>query len=255
MEIFGLPIWTVALVCVGVFCASFMDAIGGGGGIISLPTYLLAGLPMHYALGTNKLSSCIGTVASTVRFIKNGCVDWLLGIPSIALALVGAHLGTKLHLAIDEQYLKLVLLVVLPVIAVILLKKKELPDTRLPMNPWARRGIVWGASLLFGAYDGFYGPGTGTFLLLGLTALGHMPLQEANGTTKVINLTSNITALAVFLINGKVLLPLGIVAGLFNVAGNYLGARMFEKGGAKAVKPVMVIVLIIFFIRVITDLI
>ena len=127
MDFFGYPIWVVLLVCLGVFCASFMDAIGGGGGIISLPTYLLAGLPMHFALGTNKLSSCIGTVASTVRYIKNGYVDWLLGIPSIVLALVGAHLGTRLHLAMDEQYLKLVLLFVLPVIAVILLKKKELP--------------------------------------------------------------------------------------------------------------------------------
>ena len=109
-------------------------------------------------------------------------------------------------------------------------------------------------ALAVGVYDGFYGPGTGTFLLLLLTALGHMPLQMANGTTKAINLTSNITALVVFLLNGKVLLPLGIVAGLFNIAGNYLGARLFEKGGAKAVKPVMIVVLVIFFIRVITDL-
>ncbi len=124
MDFLGYPIWVVLLVCLGVFCASFMDAIGGGGGIISLPTYLLAGLPMHFALGTNKLSSCIGTVASTVRYVKNGYVDWLLGIPSIVLALVGAHLGTRLHLAMDEQYLKLVLLFVLPVIAMILLRKK-----------------------------------------------------------------------------------------------------------------------------------
>ena len=116
MELFGYPIWMVLVICIGVFCASFMDAIGGGGGIISLPTYLLAGLPMHMALGTNKLSSCVGTVASTVRYIKNGCVDWLLGIPSVALALIGAHLGTKLHLAVDEQYLKYVLLLVLPLL-------------------------------------------------------------------------------------------------------------------------------------------
>ena len=71
MDFFGFPIWVVALICFGVFCASFMDAIGGGGGIISLPSYLLAGIPVHFALGTNKLSSCIGTVASTVRYIKN----------------------------------------------------------------------------------------------------------------------------------------------------------------------------------------
>ena len=152
MEIFGYPLWAVVVVCVGVFCASFMDAIGGGGGIISLPCYLLAGFPVHFALGTNKLSSCIGTVASTERYVKNGCVDWLLGIPSILLALLGAHLGTRLQLSIDERYLKYLLLFVLPVIAVILLKKKDLPEVRKPMNEWARRGIVWGASLIIGAY-------------------------------------------------------------------------------------------------------
>ena len=99
IQLDGIPLWIVLLICVGVFFASFMDAIGGGGGIISVPTYLLAGLPVHFALGTNKLSSCIGTVASTVRYIRNGCVDWLLGIPSVALALFGAHIGTKLQLA------------------------------------------------------------------------------------------------------------------------------------------------------------
>ena len=93
MDFFGYPLWVVLAVCVGVFCAGFMDAIGGGGGIISLPSYLLAGVPMHLSLGTNTLSSCIGTVASTVRYIKNGYVDWLLGIPSIGLALVGAVLA------------------------------------------------------------------------------------------------------------------------------------------------------------------
>ena len=81
MDFCGFPIWVVALLCLGVFCASFMDAIGGGGGIISVPCYLLAGFPVHLALGTNKLSSCIGTVASTVRYVKNGCVDWLLALP------------------------------------------------------------------------------------------------------------------------------------------------------------------------------
>ena len=195
MDVFGYPIWVVLLICFGVFCASFMDAIGGGGGIISLPTYLLAGLPMHYALGTNKLSSCIGTVASTVRYIRNGYVDWLLGIPSIVLALVGAHLGTKLHLAIDEQYLKLVLLLVLPVIAVILLRKKQLPEERQPINKWLCRAIVWSASLIFGTYDGFYGPGTGTFLLLSFCYLAKIDVRTASGNVKLVNLSSNIGAL------------------------------------------------------------
>ena len=134
MDFFGYPLWVVLLLCMGVFCASFMDAIGGGGGIISLPCYLLAGLPVHFALGTNKLSSCIGTVASTVRYVKNGCADWLLAIPSIVLALFGAHIGTRLQLTVDERHLKFLLLLVLPVIAVILLKKKAGKPAAEPKN-------------------------------------------------------------------------------------------------------------------------
>lgn len=243
MEFFGYPLWVVLLVCIGVFCASFMDAIGGGGGIISLPTYLLAGLPMHFALGTNKLSSCIGTVASTVRYVKNGYVHWFLGIPSIALALIGAHLGTKLHLAMDEKYLKLVLILILPVIAVILLRKKNLPEEWMPLKQWRRCAIVWGASLIFGAYDGFYGPGTGTFLLLTFCYLGKIDVRTASGNVKLVNLSSNIGALATSLAAGKVMIPLGLTAAVFSIAGQYLGAGLALKNGSKIVRPVILLVI------------
>ena len=104
MQTGELTLQMALIVAVGVFLASFTDAIAGGGGIISVPTYLIAGLPAHYALGTNKLSAGLGTIASTGRFIKNGYVDWKLGVPSIVLALIGAHFGTSLQLMIEEKY-------------------------------------------------------------------------------------------------------------------------------------------------------
>lgn len=242
MDFFGYPIWVVLLVCLGVFCASFMDAIGGGGGIISLPAYLLAGLPMHFALGTNKLSACIGTVASTVRYVKNGCVNWYLAMPSIVLALAGSHLGTRLQLAMDEKYLKLVLVFLLPVIAVVLLKKKDLPEEWKPLNEWLRRSIIWGTSLLVGIYDGFYGPGTGTFLLLSFCYLGKIDVRTASGNVKLVNLSSNIGSLITSLAAGKVMVPLGLIAAVFSVSGQYLGAGMALKNGSKIVRPVILIV-------------
>lgn len=254
MELFGYPIWIVFLICAGVFCASFMDAIGGGGGIISVPTYLLAGLPVHYALGTNKLSSCIGTIASTVRYVKNGCVDWLLGIPSIALALIGAHFGTRLQLAVDETYLKLILLIVLPIIAVILLKKKSMPESRAKMNEWLRRAIVWGASLIIGTYDGFYGPGTGTFLLLIFCYAAKLDVRTASGNVKLVNLSSNIGALATSLMAGKVLIPIGLLAAVFSISGQYLGAGLALKNGSKIVRPVILVVLLLLTGKVILEL-
>ena len=123
MGVQDLTVQMVVIVVIGVFFASFMDAIAGGGGIISVPTYLLAGLPMHFALGTNKFSSSIGTAFSTGRYIKNGYVDWKLGIPSIVLALIGSFFGTKLQLMISEVYLQYLLLIVLPVVAFVVLRR------------------------------------------------------------------------------------------------------------------------------------
>lgn len=254
MEICGYSIWAVLLICGGVFLASFVDAIGGGGGIISVPMYLLAGLPTHYALGTNKLSSCLGTAASTYRYIRSGYVDWVLAVPSVVLALVGSHLGTRLQLLVDEKYLKYMLLVVLPVVAVVLLRKKTFPETALEMQPWKRRSIVWGASLLIGAYDGFYGPGTGTFLLLIFCHLAKMDLRTASGNVKIVNFSSNVGAVLTSLSAGKVLVPIGLIVAVFSFAGHYIGAGLTIKNGSKVVRPVILTVLGLLAVRIVLEL-
>ena len=254
MMISGYPIWVVLLIGVGVFCAAFMDAIGGGGGIISVPVYLLAGLPTHNALGTNKLSSCLGTAASTLRYIKNGFVDWPLAVPSVVFALVGAHFGTKLQLMVDEAYLKYMLLLVLPVVAFILLKQKSFPESRGEMAFSLRAAIVWSASLVIGLYDGFYGPGTGTFLLLIFCNLAKLDLRSASGNVKIVNFSSNIGALATALAAGTVLVPVGLIAAVFSIAGHYLGAGVTIKNGAKIVKPVIFIVLGLLAVKIILEL-
>ena len=251
----GYPVWVVLLIGAGVFCASFVDAIGGGGGIISLPVYLLAGLPTHYALGTNKMSACLGTVASTYRYIKNKCVDWSLAIPSIAVALLGARWGTTLQLIADERYLKYMLLIVLPLVAAVLLRQKTFPEKRGEIAPWCQRGIVWGASLVIGMYDGFYGPGTGTFLLLIFCNFAKMDLRTASGNVKIVNLSSNIGALVTSAMAGKVIAPIGLIAAVFSIAGHYLGAGMTLKNGAKAVRPVIFIVLGLLAIKVAVELV
>lgn len=254
MTISGYSIWAVALMCVGVFTASFIDAIGGGGGIISVPVYLFAGLPTHYALGTNKLSSGIGTAASTLRYILSGFVKWDLAAGSIALALLGSHLGTRLQLMVDERYLKYMLLIVLPLVAVVMLKKKQLPEEPGQISKWAQRGIVWGASLVIGAYDGFYGPGTGTFLLLVFCHLAKMDVRTASGNMKLVNFSSNIGAVVTSLMAGKVYIVLGLITAVFSFAGHYFGAGITIKNGSKVVRPVIFTVLILLAVKVIWEL-
>ena len=250
----GYPVWVVLLICVGVFLASFMDAIGGGGGIISLPSYLLAGMSTHFALGTNKLSSSLGTVASAYRYVRSGCVDWVLALPSIALALVGSHLGTSLQLLVAETYLQYLLLTVLPVVAAVLLRQKKLPEEPGQINKWLQRGIVWGASLIVGTYDGFYGPGTGTFLLLIFCGMGKMDVRTASGNVKLVNLASNIGALLTSLAAGKVVVAVGLISAAFSVLGHYLGAGLTIKNGSRAVRPVIFVVLGLLAVKVLLDL-
>ena len=250
----GFPLWVVLLIGLGVFAAGFVDGIGGGGGIISVPVYLLAGLPTHFALGTNKMSSCIGTAVSTGRYIKKGCVDWGLAIPSALLAIGGAWIGTSLQLRADERILKYVLLLVLPLVAVVLLRKKSLPETRGDMPLWKRRLAVWGSSLAVGIYDGFYGPGTGTFLLLAFCALGKLDVRTASGNVKIANLASNLGALTTSLLHGKVLLGVGLIAACFSIAGHYLGSGLAIKNGSKIVRPVILVVILLLLIKVLIEL-
>lgn len=255
--LFPMPmtVQMVAIVIVGVFLASFVDGVAGGGGIISVPTYLIAGLPAHLALGTNKLSSCIGTAVSAGRFIKGGFVDWKLGVPSILLALAGAHLGTRLQLALDERYLKWLLLVVLPIVAVVVLRQRTFPEERGDMPEGRRAAIVLTASLIVGAYDGFYGPGTGTFLILIYCNLGKMDLRTASGNVKLVNLASNIGALVTSFLSGKVFIVLGLIGAVASIAGHYIGSGMAIKNGAKIVKPVILVVLALLAVKVISELV
>ena len=250
-----LTVKMALIVAVGVFLASFMDAIAGGGGIISVPTYLLAGVPMHMALGTNKVSSGIGTAVSTARFIKNGYIDWKLGIPSVALALVGSFVGTSIQLMIDEVYLQYLLLIVLPVVAFVVLRQRQFPEERGEIDRRKQCAIVWLASFVVGAYDGFYGPGTGTFLLLIYCNLAKMDVRTAGGTVKLVNLSSNIGAFVTSLRSGQVFLVLGLIGAVTSIAGHYVGSGLAIKNGSKIVRPTVVIVLILLAVKVVYELI
>lgn len=247
-----LTIGMVLAVMIGVFAASFMDAIAGGGGIISLPCYLLAGLPPHMALGTNKFSSCLGTVASAGRYAKNGYVDWKLAIPGVLLAMLGAHFGTKLQLRVDDKYLQYMLLIILPVVAFVVLRQRTLPEERGLMEPGARLGIICIASLIIGTYDGFYGPGTGTFLLLTYCNLARLDVRTASGNVKMVNLASNAGALLTSMANHQVFYILGIIGAACAIAGQWLGSGVAIRNGSKIVRPVVIIVLILLVIKIVS---
>ena len=242
------------IICPLVFVAGFIDAVAGGGGLISLPAYMITGLPVHNCIATNKMSSIMGTTVSTVKYARDGFVPWKIAVFCIPCALLGSGIGANIALMIPDRTFKLIMLIVVPLTAVYVLTKKNLFVEREERSE--KFTIVLSSSIAFliGMYDGFYGPGTGTFLILLLTGAAGLELTKANGLAKSINFSTNLAAITVFFLNGQVLLPLGIIAGLFNIAGNYLGATRFEKNGAAIVKPVLILVLIVFLVKLITEL-
>ncbi|WP_367334151.1 sulfite exporter TauE/SafE family protein [Lentilactobacillus sp.] len=242
------------IVCPLVFLAGFVDAIGGGGGLISLPAYLMAGIPAHFAVGTNKLSSAMGTTVATLEFARSGYIRLKLAFLSVLAAIVGSSFGANMALHISEYYFRLILLIVLPLTALYLLLNKHALNSKLADS--AKLTVSQFVATLFisvslGAWDGFYGPGTGTFLILTLVGIAHLPINLAAGNTKVINLTTNVTALAVFLLNDKVLILLGLTAGIFSIVGNFLGASYYKKFGSAIARPIIIVVLLIFFAKTI----
>ena len=247
-----LTVQPFLIVCPMLFLAGLVDAIGGGGGLISLPAYLLAGVPVHQAIATNKLSSTCGTCLTTVQFIRKGLVNWRLALPTIVAAIAGSSLGANASLAMDDGIMEKVLFVVLPVVAFIVLNPRIFHDNE--ESSFVMNGKVWIAAMtsafVVGLYDGFYGPGTGTFLIIAFTVFARMNLRSANAQAKVINLTTNITSLTIFLLNGQVVFLLGLAAAVCNMAGNYLGANLALTRGSRITRPVIIFVLVLLFLKV-----
>jgi hypothetical protein len=239
------------IVCPLLFLAGLIDAIGGGGGLISLPAYLLTGLPVHQAIATNKLSSSCGTSLSTFRFLRHGLINLKLAVPSVVAALAGSFLGAHLSLLISEEIMKYVLFAVLPVAAFFVLNRHLFKD-HSEGAVFNRRTLIVCilSAFIIGAYDGFYGPGTGTFLIIAFTVFAGMSVSASNAQAKVINLTSNLSALAVFLLNGQVVFLLGLAGAVCNMAGNYVGSGLALTNGVKIVRPVIVIVLVLLFLKI-----
>ena len=235
-----------------IFFAGLVDSIAGGGGLISVPAYMAVGLPPHLVLGNNKFSSCIGTTFTTARYFKHGLIDIKFALWSSIFALIGSSIGTNVVLMINPQFLNYVLLFLLPAILIFSFLKKDLGQTNnshLISNKKKYLLIIL-ASLIIGFYDGFFGPGTGSFLILFFTSILHYDFVKANGNTKVINLSSNIAALTTFLIHGKVLFPIAIPAAFFGILGNIVGSKIVISKGSKIIKPFFIIVIVLLFIKI-----
>jgi Predicted permeases len=247
---------TFMILCPLIFLAGFVDSIAGGGGLISLPSYLFVGLPIHFAYGTNKFTSSLGTFFSAARFIRNRQINYKSTAASVCGALIGSFIGAKAALALSDKYLQYCLMVLLPVIAIFTLSRRGFGESNTVAEMSDKKMVVLSviSGLLIGAYDGFFGPGTGTFLILVYTTILGFNLTMASGNAKIVNLSSNLAALVTFIAGGKVMFLIGIPAAVFGILGNWIGSGLAVKSGAKVIKPVFISVIVLLFIKISLDL-
>ena len=248
--------WQMLLtVCPMVFLAGFVDSAAGGGGLISLPAYYLAGLPPVLAAGTNKLSACLGTVASSARFLAGGKVQGRTALLAVCGALPGSWLGTTLLQHIPENAVRVMMLILIPVVAaVVLLRRGQLGGVqRVPDG--ALQPVSFLIGLAVGFYDGLVGPGTGAFLIILFTMVLGMEAVTASGTAKLVNLASNVASLVTLLGAGQVLFALGLPAAVCGILGNLLGARMTIRRGAGFVRGMLVAVLALLLAKMLLDVV
>ena len=181
-------------------------------------------------------------------------MDWRLFGPAIVLALAGSAGGTWLQHRTPDAVLKYLLLAVLPVVAVITLRNRSWPDEPGEIDPKKRLAIVWAASFLIGGYDGYYGPGTGTFLMILFIRAAKLDTRHAAGGVKVINLSSNVGSLAAQMASGYVYWGVGLIASAASIAGHYIGSGLAIKNGSRIVRPTVIIVLILLTVKVGSEL-
>ncbi|MDP9057518.1 MAG: TSUP family transporter [Pseudomonadota bacterium] len=245
------PIGIMAILAAAGFGAGFVDSIAGGGGLLTVPALFAAGIPPILALGTNKLQSSVGTAMATFRYHAAGLIDWTGLLPCIALTAVGAGLGAWLVQIIQVATLKLIVPVLMMAAIVYFLVSPRMTDA----DSHQRISLVGYAPVagLIGFYDGFFGPGTGSFLTASLVALVGLGLSRATGHTKAINLASNIVAAAIFIAAGKVLWGIALIMGLANIAGAWIGSHFALRHGARLIRPLLVLVSVGLTIKILLD--
>ena len=238
-----------------IFLAGLIDSMAGGGGLISIPAYLAAGLPPHFALGNNKFSSANGTIFTTIKFFRNNLIDTKVALFSAIFALIGSFLGTKTVLYLSPNFLNLLLIIALPVIAIVLIFNKKLGKVNNSHTVSLKKKLITAviAGLAIGFYDGFFGPGTGAFLILIYTSVLSYDFVVANANAKVVNLASNLAAVVTFIASGKVNYEIAIPAVICGILGNLVGSHLVIKKGNNFIKPVFIFVLILLLIKVVWD--
>lgn len=248
MESFEITTQLVLFLFATGFVAGLIDSIAGGGGLIALPALLAIGLPPQLALGTNKLQGCFGTFSAACNFIRKREVDPKTALAGICFTLIGAASGAWLIQQLPSHFIEPIIpfLLLGVLLYTIFLPKLGFTD-KTPKISSFLFSVIFGLTL--GFYDGFFGPGTGSFWTLACMAIMGMNMTKASGYTKIMNFTSNVVALTVFIAGGNVLYSVGLIMAGGQIFGAITGSSLAIKKGASFIRPVFLTVVFLTIIR------
>lgn len=226
---------------VAAFLGGFIDAIAGGGGLITLPAIMAMGVPPHLALGTNKLQGVFGSFTATLNFTKKRLIDYKECFIGIVFTFIGATIGATLILFLNANFLKIIIpfLLIAIFIYTLFMPKIGESDRAAKMNERLFY-VIFG--LILGFYDGFFGPGAGSFWMFAMVALIGLNLKKAVAHTKALNFTSNIVALGVFIAGGQILWLVGFLMAVGQILGAYFGSNLVIKKEVKFIRTMFLIV-------------
>jgi uncharacterized protein len=245
---------TLALLVLAALASGFVDAIAGGGGVITVPTLLAVGVPPHLALGTNKGQAIFGSSIALWTYGRAGLVDARCARATFPAGLVGALLGSQLVLWIAPDALRPIVIALLVGVAIFFALRPLHPARQIgaakPREPWIAAAIA----VSIGAYDGFFGPGTGTFLMFAFVLCFGASLPSATADAKVVNFASNLGAVALFAGQDLVLWQVALPMAAAQLAGAWLGAHTAIRGGSRWVRAVTFLVVGSLIVKLMLDL-
>lgn len=241
-----LELWVVALLCFVYFSAGFIDSIAGGGGLLTYPAILLSGVPADLAFGTTKLTGAVGMSVALGNYARSGLVVWKAAPAGVPAVILGAMLGSEALLSMSNEMIGKVVVFLLPLGILATFMPK---DDKGEREPTARQLYVYLplVCLVLGFYEGFFGPGAGSFLLMALHFLLGFGMLASSATMKLLNVAATGSALMVFIYQGKVLYHLAIPLALAAVAGNYWGSRCAIRVGPKLIRKILAVSLSLLF--------
>ena len=236
--------------CMAGFLAAAVDSIAGGGGMISLPAVIAAGVPPHLALGTNKFASTFASFTSSIKFAYSDKINFKLMKYQIPCTIIGSAIGVKSVLSIDERYLQILIVSLIFTVAVYTSIKKDFGQENRFVG-FTNTKIIsgMGFALVLGFYDGFFGPGTGTFLIFAFISVFGFDFTIAAGNAKLLNFVSNIVSVILFAISGKILYLAGIPMAISMIFGAWVGTHIAIENGPKVIKPIFITIAILLIVK------